>query len=257
MAQALPIFPLNTVLFPGVNVPLHVFEPRYRRLVSELLGPTLTRGELAGRDRSPRRFGVVWIELGHEVAATSSAQTPENPAGTPTLGGDVRLPRVSATGCTALVRNVRTYDDGRYDLVVEGGTRFTVDDLSDADASSPEVYPTASVSFLPEATGPDADEHAERVRGLFEVYRERLSAAGLSPGTFVDPPKDPIPLSYALSEAVVLDQAEKQRLLEAEDAATRLAVLARFLRRENRIVHTPTLNTLPAGPFLNNGVSFN
>ena len=257
MAQALPIFPLNTVLFPGANVPLHVFEPRYRRMVSELLGPTLTRGEPAVRDRSPRRFGVVWIELGHEVAAASSAQTAEGPVGAPTLGGDVRLPRVSGTGCTALIRNVRTYDDGRYDLVVEGGTRFTLEDLSEVDASSPDAHPTASVSFLPEATGPDPDEHAERARRLFEVYRGRLSAAGLSPGTFTDPPQDPIPLSYALSEAVVLDQAEKQRLLEAEDAATRLAVLARFLRRENRIVHTPSLNTLPAGPFLDNGVCFN
>ncbi|MDE3720293.1 LON peptidase substrate-binding domain-containing protein [Nocardiopsis sp. N85] len=257
MVQALPIFPLNTVLFPGVNVPLHVFEPRYRRLVAELLGPTLTRGEPAVRDRSPRRFGVVWIELGHEVAGTSSAQSAESTVGAPTLGGDVRLPRVSGVGCTALVRNVRTYDDGRYDLVIEGGTRFSIEDLTEVDASSPDVYPTASVAFLPEAAGPDAEEHAERARTLFEIYRERLSAAGLSTGAFSEMPKEPIPLSYALSETVVLDQSEKQRLLEAEDAATRLAVLARFLRRENRIVHTPTLNTLPAGPFLNNGVSFN
>ncbi|MBB6121412.1 LON peptidase substrate-binding domain-containing protein [Nocardiopsis algeriensis] len=254
MAEALPIFPLNTVLFPGVTVPLHVFEPRYRKLVADLVEPSPEAG--GGGALGRRRFGVLWIELGHEVAGTSG-QAPAGAGQPTTLGDRVRLPRVSATGCTALVRDVRPYEDGRFDLVVEGGTRFSVDDLSDVDASSPDSYATASVSFLPEPSGPDAEEHAERVRELFETYRGRLAAAGLSAGTFSELPKDPVALSYAVAEASVLNQAEKQRLLETDDAATRLAVVARFLRRENRIVYTPTLSSLPAGPFLDNGVSFN
>ncbi|GAA1444058.1 LON peptidase substrate-binding domain-containing protein [Nocardiopsis tropica] len=258
MPVALPIFPLNTVLFPGMTVPLHVFERRYRALVSELLGPALAQSEVAGHDRGPRRFGVVWIELGHEVAAESGQGAGGADTGVPTIGGPgTSLPRVAATGCTALLRNVRTYDDGRYDLVVEGGARFAVTDLAEVDASSPEVYSTASVSFLPEPLGPDADEHAEHVRDLFGTYSQRLASIGMSPDAAPELPKDPIALSYSVAASVVLDQSEKQRMLEAEDAATRLAVAARFLRRENRIVAAPSLPNLPAGPFLSNGVSFN
>ncbi|WDZ89350.1 LON peptidase substrate-binding domain-containing protein [Nocardiopsis sp. HUAS JQ3] len=258
MPLALPIFPLNTVLFPGMTVPLHVFERRYRRLVAELLGPTFAQGDEIGRGRGPLRFGVVWIELGQEVASESGQGAGGADTGTPTTGGPgTSLPRISATGCTALVRDVRTYEDGRYDLVVEGGARFSITDLSQVDASSPEEYSTASVAFLPEPTGPDVEEHAERVRDLFGTYSQRLASIGMSPDASPELPKDPIALSYAVAAAAVLDQAEKQRMLEAEDAATRLAVTARFLRRENRIVAAPTLPNLPAGPFLNNGVSFN
>ncbi|WP_304454268.1 LON peptidase substrate-binding domain-containing protein [Nocardiopsis sp. YSL2] len=258
MPVALPIFPLNTVLFPGMSVPLHIFERRYRRLVSELLDTGSESSAAQESARGPRRFGVVWIELGHEVASESGQGAGGAETGVPTTGGShAALPRVSATGCTAVIRDVRPYDDGRYDLVVEGGARFSVTDLSEVDPSSPDEYARASVSFLPEPLGPDVEEHAERVRDLYEVYCERLAAIGMAPETSPDLPKDPIALSYSVAASAVLDQAEKQRLLEAEDAATRLAVAARFLRRENRIVAAPTLPNLPAGPFLNNGVSFN
>ncbi|MEU3308707.1 LON peptidase substrate-binding domain-containing protein [Nocardiopsis sp. NPDC055551] len=260
MPEALPIFPLNTVLFPGMTIPLHVFEKRYRKLVSELLGPTMAGGEAGGRERGPARFGVVWIELGHEVASESGQGAGGADTGVPHTVEHTRspsLPVVSAVGCTAVVRDVRTYEDGRYDLVVEGGTRFRVIDLSEVDTFGTDDYSTASVSLLPEALGPDAKEHADRVLDLYEVYRGRLSEIGMAPETSRDLPRDPIALSHAVAASIVLDPAEKQRLLEAEDGATRLAVAARFLRRENRIVAAPTLPNLPAGPFLNNGVSFN
>lgn len=258
MPVALPIFPLNTVLFPGMSVPLHVFERRYRRLVSELADPAPAQSEGATGGSSPRRFGVVWIELGHEVAGESGQGAGGTETGVPTIGGEgVSLPRISATGCTALLRDVRTYDDGRYDLVVEGGARFNVTELSKVDPSSPDEYATAAASLLPEPLGPDAEEHAERVGELFNTYCQRLASIGMAPEGSADLPKDPIALSYSVAATIALDQPEKQRLLEAEDAATRLAVIARFLRRENRIVAAPTLPNLPAGPFLNNGVSFN
>lgn len=258
MPLALPIFPLNTVLFPGMTVPLHVFEQRYRRLVSELLDPEPTEGEAPGHDSGPRRFGVVWIELGSEVAGGSGQGAGDSDTGAPTLGGaGTSLPRISTTGCTAVLRDVRTYEDGRYDVVVEGGTRFAVTDLSEVQASPAEEYATASVALLPEPLGQGAEERAERVRDLAGTYTQHLASIGMSPDASPELPKDPIALSYAVAAATVLDQAEKQRLLEAEDAATRLDLTARFLRRENRIMAAPELPTLPAGPFLNTGVSFN
>lgn len=260
MPEALPIFPLNTVLFPGMSIPLHIFEQRYTNLVSELLGPTLTGGDSGGRGRGPARFGVVWIELGHEVASESGQGAAGADTGVPHTRSESRdpsLPLVSTIGCTAVVRDVRTYEDGRYDLVVEGGTRFRITELSKVDPSSRDGYSTASVSLLPEPLGSDAKEHAERVRDLYGVYLGRLSEIGMALETSHDLPGDPIGLSHAAAAAVVLDPVEKQRLLEAKDAAVRLALLSRFLRRENRIVAAPTLPNLPAGPFLDNGVSFN
>lgn len=259
MAVVLPIFPLNTVLFPGMSVPLHVFEPRYRSLVEELTEPVSAEDEPERSPQRQRRFGAVWIELGHEVAAEPGSDE-ENAidTGVPAIGEPgTTLPRVSATGCTALLRDVRSYEDGRYDLLIEGGARFTITDLGSVDASSPEEYATASVSFLAEHRGSNVDEHAERVRELYETYCDRLASIGMAPDISRDLPKDPIALSYTVASTIVLDQAEKQRLLEAEDAATRLALAARFLRRENRIVAAPTLYNLPAGPFLDRGVSFN
>lgn len=254
MPVALPLFPLNTVLFPGMSLPLHVFEPRYRRLITEVVDQA---GEADEPERNPRRFGVVWIELGHEATGESGQGAGGTDPGPPPEDSATALPRISATGCTALVRDLRTYEDGRYDLVVEGGTRFTVDDVSQVDTSSPQGYSNASVSLLPEPMGPDAEEHAERVRELFDTYCQRLAEIGMTPEHMRELPKDPIALSYTVAATVVLDQPEKQRMLEAEDAATRLAVLARFLRRENRIVAAPTLHNLPAGPFLSHGVSYN
>ncbi len=253
--MALPLFPLNTVLFPGMSLPLHVFEPRYRRLITEVVDQS---GESADDpERNPRRFGVVWIELGQEAAGESGQGAGGADPGDPREETATALPRISATGCTALVRDLRTYEDGRYDLVVEGGTRFRIDDVSQVDTSSRQGHPSASVSLLPEPLGPDAEEHAERVRELFDTYCRRLAEIGMTPDHMRELPKDPIALSYTVAATVVLDQPEKQRMLEAEDAATRLAVLARFLRRENRIVAAPTLHNLPSGPFLNHGVSYN
>lgn len=253
--MALPLFPLNTVLFPGMSLPLHVFELRYRRLITEVVEAT---GEAGGEsERGPRRFGVVRIELGHEVSSGSGQSAGETEAGVLPKKPTTALPRLSSTGCTALVRDVRTYEDGRYDLVVEGGARFRVDDLTRDDTSSPTGYSSASVSLLPEPMGTEAEEHAERVRELFETYCRRLAEIGMKPEHTRELPKDPIALSYTVAATVVLDQPEKQRLLEAEDAAGRLALLARLLRRENRLVTAPTLHNLPAGPFLSNGVSYN
>src|SRR4051812_15154271 len=90
----IPLFPLNTVLYPGVPLPLHVFEERYRILFGELLDG----GE-------PRRFGVVAIRRGLEV-------------------GEDEEPELHEVGCVAEVRRVERYDDGRYDVVAVGGPRF-------------------------------------------------------------------------------------------------------------------------------------
>lgn len=213
MTERLALFPLGTVLFPGLVLPLHLFEDRYRRLIADLL-----------EQPEPRGFGVVGIELGHEV-------------------GDGAAHRLAEVGCVAELREVTPHPDGRYDIVTVGTRRFRLKEL---DRSRP--YLRGEVEFLPEETGADAATMAARVRRLFRLYRHRLGAAGAGPFERADPPDDPVALSYVIAASLVLDGHDKQRLLECEDAALRLEAERDLLARENRILDV--LPMIPAGQFL-------
>ncbi|WP_428831371.1 LON peptidase substrate-binding domain-containing protein [Actinomadura chokoriensis] len=213
VTERLPLFPLGTVLFPGLVLPLHLFEDRYRRLIGDLL----ERPE-------PRGFGVVGIQLGHEV-------------------GEGAAHRLAEVGCVAELREATPHPDGRYDIVTVGARRFRVKEL---DRSRP--YLQGEVEFLPEEAGAGAGPIAARVRRLYRLYRHRLGAAGAGALADADPPDDPVALSYAIAASLVLDGHDKQRLLECEDAALRLAAERDLLARENRILNV--LPAIPAGQFL-------
>ncbi|WP_424923484.1 LON peptidase substrate-binding domain-containing protein [Actinomadura bangladeshensis] len=213
VTERLPLFPLGTVLFPGLVLPLHLFEERYRRLIGDLL----ERPE-------PRGFGVVGIQLGHEV-------------------GEGAAHRLAEVGCVAELREATPHPDGRYDIVTVGARRFRVKGL---DRSRP--YLQGEVEFLPEEAGAGAGPIAARVRRLYRLYRHRLGAAGAGALADAEPPDDPVALSYAIAASLVLDGHDKQRLLECEDAALRLAAERDLLARENRILNV--LPAIPAGQFL-------
>ncbi|MBB6172394.1 hypothetical protein HNR23_002454 [Nocardiopsis mwathae] len=225
MPDRLPIFPLGSVLFPGLTMPLHVFEERYRRLMSELLE------DAAG---AARRFGVVGIELGHEVGASAAH-------------------RLSEVGCVAEVRSARRHEDGGYDIVVEGGSRFRVEEVDDPDHERP--YLRAATTPIPDELGTGAEEQAERVGRLFRTYCHRLTAIGIPAEPPRDAPAEPLPLSYAVSAALVVDQFDKQALLEADHAAARLELAAALMRRENRVLGA--LPALPADRLLRHEIHLN
>ena len=216
-SEPLPLFPLRTVLFPGLTLPLHLFEERYRLLLRDLL------------DRpEPRRFGVVAIELGDEVG-TGAAR------------------RLAGVGCTAELRDVTALPDGRFDIVTVGGSRFR---YSSVHQSPP--YLRAEAEFLPDGPGADPEPHAERVTGLLRLYRHRLAATGVEVAEPIEPPADPVRLSYLVAATVVLDLTEKQRLLEAEDATARLRLESELLARENRLLEA--VPTVPAARFIDRTV---
>ena len=193
----LPLFPLGTVLFPGVPLPLHVFEERYRSLVRDLL--TAPDAE--------RVFGVVAIREGREV-------------------GEEGITALHGFGCVARLRRVEPYADGRFDVVATGAQRFR---LLDLDGSRP--YLSGSVELLGEPAGASAATVAESVRGLFGSYRRALGS-----DSDEALPADPAVLSYLVAAAAVLDLAEKQSLLEAPDATERLRREVRLLRRETALL---------------------
>jgi uncharacterized protein len=220
VTERLPIFPLGAVLFPGLVLPLHVFEERYRLLVRDLLG-----GD------EPYRFGVVSIELGHEVGPGAAR-------------------RLASVGCTAEVHDVQRHEDGRYDLVTTGERRFRVEDV---DESLP--YLQADVTMLPEEDGPGAAGAVAPVSGLFRRYCERLVEHGAEVTDLEELPGEPLALSYLVAASLVLDRSDKQRLLRAEHAAARLRLEYQLLRRENLLLET--FPTVPASEFLGGGVSPN
>jgi hypothetical protein len=189
----LPLFPLQTVLYPGLPIPLHVFEDRYRRMFKRVLS-----GE--------RRFGVVAIVKGQEVG----------PAAT-----------YHPVGCLAEVAEVRQHADGRLDVVARGRSRFRIDGVTQA-----APYIVAEVSELPEATGEAAEQRTLKAGRLFARYVTTLLEMVGRQAEPVDLPDDPVAASYLVAAGLQVDLADKQRLLTIPSAAERLAAEAVLLRRE-------------------------
>ena len=221
MAEALPLFPLNTVLFPGIPLPLHIFEDRYRLLMTELL-----------EQPGPHRFGVVAIRIGLEV------------------GDD---PEVYDIGCVAEIRHVEPWSDGRMNIVTVGGPRFV---LRDVDDSRP--YLRGAVDYLPEPAGGDANAVAAKVAAAFPAYwsaaADARAADDPSNGLPRVPelPDDPALLSWLVAAALQVDLPDKQMLLALPDTTTRLRRELTTLRRETALIRrwlddSPTVPT--EGPF--------
>ncbi|MCZ2807253.1 LON peptidase substrate-binding domain-containing protein [Modestobacter sp. VKM Ac-2983] len=146
--EVIPLFPLETPLFPGVVLPLNVFEPRYRQLVADL--SALPEG-------SPRRFGVVAIRQGWEVERVAPAEA------------------LFDVGCTAVLRVVAPQSDGGYQVVTVGGERFRLLDVlppagvaeHGGEAGAAPTYLRAVVEWLHEEEA--AEEAAGDAEGLVGV----------------------------------------------------------------------------------------
>ncbi|HEY0776205.1 MAG TPA: LON peptidase substrate-binding domain-containing protein [Nocardioidaceae bacterium] len=216
MTDELPMFPLNTVLFPGQTLQLHVFEDRYRALVHHLLSIP---------DRSQRLFGVVAIREGYEVG-THGVQS------------------VHRVGCVAQMTSVAPDEDGTFEIEIVGRERFHLQSL---DASG--TYLVGTVETAPDAADPAAgagerSQQATRARETFAVYRSRLSELRGAEVLDVELPDDPVYLSYTLAATCLLTLRERQALLETGSADERLIMLRQAMREEMRAMKA--IPSLPA-----------
>jgi Lon protease-like protein len=211
--EQLPIFPLNTVMFPGVRVPLHVFEDRYRALVHHLL--TIP-------DKSLRLFGIVAIREGYEV-------------------GQHGVHSVHRVGCVVQMTSVEPYEDGRFDIEVLGRRRLRLDGLDTS-----REFLVGDVETLPDSEKPlpAAIGEAEKAYATFEEYRRRLSQMRGGDVLDGDLPRDPELLSYSLAATCLLTLQERQALLEADSSYDRLVMLRLALREEMRAMRA--IPSLPA-----------
>ena len=216
MSTKLPLFPLGSVLYPGLVLPLHIFEDRYRQLVADLLeGP------------EPRQFGVVAIRYGRETGIDGVSALYE-------------------TGCTAELQRVEPYEDGRFDLVTVGAQRFRLLDLGEQ-----APYFSGDVEWLPEEVGDEAEAGLvlTAVQQSFRSYLALIAERGGAHVTIPEMPDEPMLMSYLVAAAIVVDLPVKQGLLEEPDAYRRLLAERKLLGLEMRMLRSLTATPAPDLPF--------
>jgi Lon protease-like protein len=203
------MFPLNTVLFPGMSVPLHVFEDRYRALVHHLLRV----------DPTERVFGSVGIREGYEV-------------------GEHGAQWLFRIGCRVKMTEVEAHPDGTFELVAVGLDRIELEHLD-----TTGTYPVGRVTQLSEQHVDVPPAVTDDARETWAAYCEALLEIDREPPAS-ELPYDPAYLSWALAALAPLSLAERQALLEAEDATGRLRMVTEVLRGELHVMRV--FPSLPA-----------
>ncbi|HEX8069488.1 MAG TPA: LON peptidase substrate-binding domain-containing protein [Pyrinomonadaceae bacterium] len=192
--RELPLFPLPLVLFPGVPLPLHIFEPRYRQL-------------LADARATNSLFGLPYFD-------------PERARGP--------LPAEGHVGTVAEIVEVQPLPDGRSNILTVGLLRYRLEEYVDAG----EPYLVGRVSFF-EDEAEEASllaARAGRVADLFTRIARAVRTINDDRAELPDlPSADPERLSFLVAAAMELDVEVKQELLETRSAAGRLARLGEML----------------------------
>ncbi len=213
----LPLFPLNTVLFPNMPLQLHIFEERYKMMVNECIDT-----------QSP--FGVVLIESGQEAL------------------GPVATPRM--VGTTAYIKQMKKLPMGRMNIVALGRERFQIQDIY-----KDRPYLSADVELMPMRAGAslDASHTGRPLRSLVGRYLNTLEDAGKLDITDKAIPDDPTALAYLAAVILQAESSTKQELLEISDTANLLDKLTGLYRREvvllDAMLNPPMAEKMNRTPF--------
>jgi Lon protease-like protein len=196
----LPLFPLNTVLFPGMVLPLHIFEERYKLMINHCL-----EGE--------RPFGVLLIREGQEVG---SGAVPYQ------------------VGTTTVIAGVSRMDDGRMNIVAVGNERFRLRAIR-----YDQPYLVGDAEPWP-LTGADAGRARDQVGAVRALFSSYLSLLALAQGQQVDVeevPTDPRLLALLVAITLKLPMSQKQRLLDQPTVFHMLLAERAIMRREQLILN--------------------
>lgn len=198
------LFPLSTVLFPGMPLPLHIFEPRYQVMIQRCL-------------EEHRPFGVVLIRQGVEA-----------------LGP---LADPYSVGCTANIVQVERLEHGRMNILALGEERFRIHDLH-----REQAYLTGTVEVMPIDIPHTLSviRAAQELKPWVTAYLQLLATLGdaeldLGHGK-VDLPEDALMMTYMAAALLQVPTEEKQTLLESETAAHLMHKVSRLYRRELAIL---------------------
>ena len=215
MSELLPLFPLSTVLFPGMRLPLHIFEERYRLLVADLRAQP-----------EPRRFGVIAIRKGREVGADG-------------------ITALHEVGCVATVRQVTPHPDGRFDLATVGTERFRLLRRGRLAALLPGRGRAAHRTSRRPARREAEAFAVSRVQAGSAAYLNALADRGGGVISVADLPDEPVLLSYVVGAAMIIDLPERQSLLAAPAALERLRLERSLLVRETAMLRATTSRPAP------------
>ncbi len=211
--SSLPLFPLNTVLFPGMALPLHIFEERYKAMI----------GDCIEREQP---FGVVLIKSGKE-------------AGGPAEPFDI--------GTTARVVKVEQLEEGRMNILTAGERRFETEEVTQR---TPHLE--GRIRLLEEEPGETSDEAMAEFREEYGEYLKNLSSLAGGWTSQAPMPRDPVTLSYSAAASLDIPLHVRQTLLESPTAGRRLERLLPMIKRGNKVLEQAVAKRNPfQGPRLN------
>ena len=193
-AASLPLFPLPLVLFPGAPMPLHVFEPRYRTMLSDV----------QARDG---RFGIIAVLDGESDGALPTGRV----------------------GCVAELRDVRMLPDGRADILVEGTRRFAFGGFVD----SAKPYHVARVADYDDELDDDVDaldDAADLARTTFGRIVTAAATMANEAAAMPELPDEPAELAFRIASLVDFAREECQAILVQRSALARLRAVEALLR---------------------------
>lgn len=203
----IPLFPLNVVLFPGMMLPLHIFEDRYKMMIKECLA-------------TGQPFGVV-------LARSKQAQAPNV--------ANLYSDDLYEVGTTARITAVENLKEGRMNLITVGQERFVIKD----------VYPS-SYDFLMGRVDPfplqDDDDSqrvtllAQKLRPMVRQYINHLADASGEDLSNATLPSDPTALAFLAGTAIQGPLSDKQKLLSAKSLRTLIASTVSVLDKEDQIL---------------------
>ena len=192
----LPLFPLSVVLFPGVPLPLHIFEPRYRQMLEDIRA-------------SNNLFGLSYFD-----ASTSEREVPE----------------VGSVGCVAKVTDTQSFPDGRSNILTVGVIRYRIEEYVERG----DPYLVARVSYF-EDEADDSEAISESSREVAETFTRIARAVRTINDERANLPDiadtEPQRLSFLVAAAMEVDTEVKQDLLELRVTSERLRRLRDILAR--------------------------
>lgn len=193
--REMPLFPLHTVLFPGMVLPLHIFEPRYKLMISECV-----------KENKP--FGVVLIKEGQEV------------------GGPAKT---YAFGTSAYITQIEQLEGERMKIQTVGYQRFRLHEVRE---DRPYMVGLVEDAPVPGEDDPQVPLTADRLAPLLETYLANLKKMSALSLSFDEIPREGRALAYLTAIMLPLRTDEKQDLLESADLVAMLNMQVRFVRRE-------------------------
>ena len=209
----IPLFPLNLVLFPGMPLPLHIFEERYKAMIGDCM-----------RHNTP--FGVSLIRSGQEVGSPADP----NPIGT-----------------TTRVLRSQLLEEGRINIMTKGERRYEI-----VEVTQQEPHVAALVRLLDDPVGEGfTGISSELTEEFTKMMRSLISLSGGYQAQ-VEVPEDPVQLSYMIAANLDAPIPVRQELLEVPTAADRLNRLIPLLKRRNHALEEEIAKQNPfRGPRLN------